>query len=552
MSMRESTFSSFLVDDGNRVAHDVCLAISRAEPVSPLPLVLLGERGSGKTHLLRAVAQRLRASLGHAVIVLISPQSKPEELARLTADPRAIDMARYAVLLIDDFHAFSGDFDRLAGLMRVFLENDHPVVVATEAHPDRLAAFPPALLRLVRAGRCIQLGGGAEAAIRVVESNIRSEQREAIMRLEKRIHELESGAEPGRETGAGTAEAIDAALRDLEEARAEIEHLRGENALLSVSAREATVLRRKLDQLERERVERASRPPEDTSTHSDELKRNLDEARYDAQKAREEARGMLERAQGLLAELHKSRESYAVAQRDRERQREDLRRFQVLPGEPPEDGAAAEEIADPVVAAEPVQAAPNRDLDALRDEVHRLQESLVRARAERDNFKSHLAHIRQELDTASGDLERMRSESAEEAAQHAARVEELELALVTRQSEIDELQGLQRAFTEEVRSLQSQVTEGADVLQRLMELFGNDSAVQSACTGGAGEQEPSDPASEHVVRPDFGEGIRLVPRRGPALHHVEEIRGQTSSFFPSSLPPLEDDAPGLEGRARSA
>ncbi len=548
--MRELTFSSFLVNDGNRRAHELCLSVSRGEPIAPLPLVLVGERGSGKSHLLRAVAQRLRASAGHAAIVMLSPHSKPDEIDRIVADPKPIDMARFAVLLIDDFHAMPGDPEKTARLIRIFEENDHPIILASEIHPDRLTKLPAGLLRTIRSGQTVFIDGGdAKVALDVIEARVREEQRDAIERLEHRIREMETaGPEALAQDTRRRAEAAGQAERDLAEAREEIEHLRGEVALLSVSSREAIFLRKKLDDIERERVAAATRPAVETDEESAELKRNLDEARFDAQKAREEARGMLERAQHLLEALHKSREDYETARRERDRHREEILKFQGVPVAEANAGSApAESETESAGAA----AAPNPDIDALREEIHRLQESLVRARAERDNSKSHLAHIRDDLDAALADLERARTESLADSEAFRTRIRELEEALVARQSEIDRLRAMQDAFTEEVRMLQSQVTEGADVLSRLIQLFGADRA---------GEAGPDDPATQALddggdsasLRADFGEGIRLVPRRGPSLHHIEEIRGHTAAIFPGGLPPLDDDAEDLESGPRSA
>jgi hypothetical protein len=347
------------------------------------------------------------------------------------------------------------------------------------------------------------------------------------------------------------ATVIEDLKRDLIEARSEIEHLRGEHALLTVSAREATILRRKLDEIERERLERATQPAQGVSAQSEELKRNLDEARFDAQKAREEARAMLEHAESLLAQLHEDREAYDLAQQARERQREDIRRFQGLAVSPEPDAGAEPRLGDSPESSQAEPAGAIAELASVREELHRVQESLVRARAERDNAKSHLAHIRHELDTVQSDLDRLRNDAAEDAAAHEARVRELEEALVARQAEIEQLQQMQRAFTDEVRGLQSQVTEGADVLERLMQLFGDASAREAGGnSGGAGCAEDTEASAEREPRADFGEGIRLAPRRGPSLRHVEEMRGQSTSFFPSNLPPLDDD--DANARAQSA
>ena len=556
--MSELTFSSFLVNDGNRRAHELCLAISRGDPVSPLPITLAGERGSGKTHLLRAVAQRLRASVGHAAIVLVTQQTRTEEIDRIVKDPRPIDMARYAVLLVDDLHALQCDLERLARIVQIFLENDHPVVFASESHPDRLTKLPLALLRTVRSGQTVFVDGGeAKSALEVIEASIREEQREAVAKLEQKIREMEdAGPEALADDARRRVETADQLQRDLTEAREEIEHLKGENALLGASAKEAAELRKKLDAIERERVAHASRPAADPDEQTVELKRKLDEARFDAQKAREEARGMLERAQGLVEALHKSREDYESARRERDRHREEILKFRSLAGEDIEESGDAASPEDAPAEPESVEtvaelAAPNPELDGLREEVHRLQESLVRARAERDNSKSHLAHVREDLDAAVADLERAREEAAAEKDGYASRIAELEAALVARQDEIDRLQTLQDAFTEEVRLLQSQVTEGADVLERLMELFGSDRPDGTEPRDPEGLPE-GDISQAHADRPDFGEGIRLVPRRGPTLHHIEQIRQRAASAFPSGLPPLDDDEEERPEHMRSA
>jgi hypothetical protein len=103
------------------------------------------------------------------------------------------------------------------------------------------------------------------------------------------------------------------------------------------------------------------------------------------------------------------------------------------------------------------------------------------------------------------------------------------------------------------------VTEGADVLERLMELFGARSEHAGGTEPGDASEVPDEriemAADEAGDRADFGEGIRLAPRRGPALHHIEEMRGHNASIFPSPLAPADDadnGESGIEGRVRSA
>lgn len=569
--MRELNFNSFLVNEGNRRAYELCLAISRGEPISPLPVVLVGESGGGKTHLLRATAQRLRATMGHAVIVLVSPRTQPEEIAALAADPKPVDMARYAVLLVDDIQAMKESLPDLAALVRIFIENDHPVVLASESHPDRLAKLPPELARIIRAGQHIAIDGSeAGAAIESIETRIRDEQREAIARLEERIQEMErAGPVAAAEKPQKRFESLAQLRRDLAEARDEVEHLRGENALLGVAAREAGELRKRIEALESERLERVKRTASESQDRNDDVKQKLDEARFDAQKAREEARGMLERAQLLLEELHKSRSDFESTKRLRDQHRQEIQKLSEFADTadrgtevPLEDPGTRSPDSQLVGTESVVPSTPDPELTAVREEIHRLQESLVRARAERDNAKSHLTHLREELDTTRQDLDQSRGRAAAEQAEQAARIRELEETLIERHEEIEGLQRVQQAFAEEVRSLQDQVTDGAEALARLMELFGDTPGLTPKPDPRDDDPErESVPESQDFVtetevpRPDFGDGIRLVPRRGPALHHIEEVRDHSRAAFPTSLPPLDDADEGNDypqSRMRSA
>ncbi len=556
---RDSSFSTYLIDDGNRRAHELCLAVSQGEPISPLPLVLVGEPGTGKSHLLYAIANRLRASAGHSAILFVSPTAWGVDVDRIIADPAPIDMARYAVLLVDDLHALSSKHETLARLIEIFLENDHPVVMATEVHPDRLGVLPVKLRRQLKGGQVADISpGDAKRSLETVEARLREDQHEAIAQIEQRLREMDSETpeQAAARKQSRTAE-LEQARREAEDARTDVEHLRAEMALLKVSAREAAQFRARVQELEQQLLERAKQPaPADTEV-AEPIKRKLDEARFDAQKAREEARGMLERAQQLISALQHSRESFEEAQRDRERQREEILKLDaVFRGETP---GTAEADASPVpseIAESPsVSANINAEMTALQDEIHRLQESLVRARSERDTMKSHLAHIREELDETRADLERSRAESLKERTEHAEHAREIEQALVARHSEIEALRASQKTLADEAEGLRAQVAEGAGVIERLMALLGGATPEPEVPAVNDSESAPAEnEASEEgpVVRADFGEGLRLAPKRNPGVHHVEELRNTAAQGFPASLPPLDDTGDEFFRGARTA
>lgn len=550
---RDSNFDSFLMDAGNRRAHELCVAVAQGEPISPLPIVLVGEPGSGKTHLLHATANRLRAGAGHASILYVSPSTWGAEIERIIADPAPIDLARYAVLLVDDLHAFGQKYEPLTQLFEVFLENDHPVIVATDAHPDRLSAMPVKLRRRIRGGQTISIAAGeARRSLAAIEERLRDEQRDAIARIEQRLHEMEAeGPEAAAARKQARAAELDQARRESAEARAELEHVRAELALVKVSAKEAKQARARVQELEQQLLERSKQPaaPEESQAP---IKRKLDEARFDAQKAREEARGMLQRAQHLVEVLQQSRVTYEDAQRERERQRGEIEKLNaVFSGG--KSGAEAEAPAD-VESSQPAAEAHHENL-ALQDEIHRLQESLVRARSERDTLKSHLSRIREELDETRRDLDRNRAETLKERTDREEHVREVQEALVAKDAEAESLRAAQQALLDEIEGLRTQVADGTGVIERLTALLGG--AVEASDdTKDAQEHDDSseDDSDRPLIRADFGEGFRAAPpKKSGGVHHVEELRGTAGPAYPQGLPPLDDaDDEYFSGNARTA
>lgn len=551
---RDSTFGSFLVDAGNRRAHELCHAVALEQPLSPLPIVLVGEPGNGKTHLLFSIANTLRASAGHASILFVSPNTWGEEVERIIADPAPIDMARYAVLLVDDLHAFTQKYELLAKLFEVFLENDHPVVVATDAHPDRLTALPLKLRRRIRGGQTVTVAPvEARRSLAAIEERLREEQQDTIARVEQRLREMDAeGPEAAVARRQARAAELDQARREAAEARAELEHARAELALVKVSARESAQARARVQELEQRLLERAKHSAPEEVIQAP-IKRKLDEARFDAQKAREEARGMLQRAQHLVEVLQQSRVTFEDAQRERERQRGEIEKLNAV--------FSGEKIAEPSIAeAAPAEAAPetsaNEENAALQDEIHRLQESLVRARSERDTIKSHLARIREELDETRRDLERTRAETLKERTEREEHVREVQEALVTKDSEAETLRAAQKELMDEIEGLRAQVAEGTGAIERLTTLLGGTSDEAAKPEDAPESQDDSSNASMNeapIVRADFGEGLRTPPKRTPGVHHVEELRNAANPAYPQTLPPLDDaDDEYFRGTARTA
>jgi hypothetical protein len=151
------TFESFEVSGSSRAAFETCRRVAEGAYEGPRPVVLLGPPGAGKTHLLWAIVQRIRAGARPTGLALVMAGEFPDKVRRLAADPRPIRQGKPAVLLVDALQGFSGDAPELEAVVLAFLDHGHTVVLATRVHPDRIETLSPAFKGTLRQGRCIEL-----------------------------------------------------------------------------------------------------------------------------------------------------------------------------------------------------------------------------------------------------------------------------------------------------------------------------------------------------------------------------------------------------------
>ncbi len=106
------TFDRFVIGSGNRLAHGAALAVAEAPSEAYNPLFLHGPPGLGKTHLLAAVANYLRANAPGLSVRYTTAESFTNEFVGALKSAGADGFkARYRdldVLLIDDVQCLEG------------------------------------------------------------------------------------------------------------------------------------------------------------------------------------------------------------------------------------------------------------------------------------------------------------------------------------------------------------------------------------------------------------------------------------------------------------
>lgn len=180
------SFASFVTDPANAAAATAARTVADASRALYGPLVLVGARGSGKSHLLRAVHDRATSAAGAPQVELLSLVRLGEMVHSRGLGEGATALRDRLVaatlVLLDDFEAVTRHAQTQALVFDVLesrLAAGREVVVASELPVDRLAGLDARLRRRLEAGTIVTLalpGADARRAIlerRIAESGVR-------------------------------------------------------------------------------------------------------------------------------------------------------------------------------------------------------------------------------------------------------------------------------------------------------------------------------------------------------------------------------------------
>lgn len=217
--MKGLTFENFINHPSNQNAYELCSRLARFEGERKSPIVLLGEAGAGKSHLLWALVNYYRTNKVRVGVALISASDFPAKVKDLAIVPDKLTSGSPVVLLVDDLQQFSArDIADLERVLFAINEYGHTAVLATQMHPNVLPVLSGKLKAFLNSGVTI----GMKALPKNKDSAIPEAALQQIVSLKRKIAELEESrsgivGDVGVETpGAAPETAPQVSLEDVE------------------------------------------------------------------------------------------------------------------------------------------------------------------------------------------------------------------------------------------------------------------------------------------------------------------------------------------------
>jgi chromosomal replication initiator protein len=142
------TFETFVIGSSNRFPHAAAVAVAEAPGKAYNPLLVYGESGLGKTHLLHAIGHYVRSLYSNAKVRYVSSEEFTNEFINAIRDDRQDRFKRryrdVDVLLIDDIQFLEGKTQTQEEFFHTFntLHNaNKQIVLTSDRAPKRLEAL---------------------------------------------------------------------------------------------------------------------------------------------------------------------------------------------------------------------------------------------------------------------------------------------------------------------------------------------------------------------------------------------------------------------------
>ena len=146
------SFETFVIGNSNRFAHAAAVAVAEAPGKAYNPLMIYGDSGLGKTHLLHAVGHYIRNYYDRVRVKYVSTEELTNDFINAVSDNRTAEFRRQYrdvdVLLIDDIQFLEGKIQTQEEFFHTFntLHTAQKQIVLTSDRPPKgLEALEPRL-----------------------------------------------------------------------------------------------------------------------------------------------------------------------------------------------------------------------------------------------------------------------------------------------------------------------------------------------------------------------------------------------------------------------
>ncbi len=146
------SFETFVIGNSNRFAHAAAVAVAEAPGKAYNPLMIYGDSGLGKTHLLHAVGHYIRNYYDRVRVKYVSTEELTNDFINSVSENRTADFRRQYrdvdVLLIDDIQFLEGKIQTQEEFFHTFntLHTAQKQIVLTSDRPPKgLEALEPRL-----------------------------------------------------------------------------------------------------------------------------------------------------------------------------------------------------------------------------------------------------------------------------------------------------------------------------------------------------------------------------------------------------------------------
>ena len=147
------TFETFVIGSSNRFPHAAAVAVAEAPGKAYNPLLVYGDSGLGKTHLLHAIGHYARNLFPHVKVRYVNSEEFTNDFINSIRDDKAANFQRryrdVDVLLIDDIQFLQGKVQTQEEFFHTFntLHNSNKQVVITSDVPPKLLSGFEARMR---------------------------------------------------------------------------------------------------------------------------------------------------------------------------------------------------------------------------------------------------------------------------------------------------------------------------------------------------------------------------------------------------------------------